>query len=51
VGDIIKLKEHDKVPADVIILATGDFNGAGYCTTATLDGEGTLKPKQAIMET
>lgn len=45
VGDIIKLDEHAKVPADAIILATSEKNGSGYCSTATLDGEATLKPK------
>jgi phospholipid-translocating ATPase len=51
VGDVIKLNEHTKVPADVIILATSEKNGSGYCSTATLDGEATLKPKQAVMQT
>ena len=48
VGDIISLKDKEKVPADIIILATSDSSGVGYCSTATLDGERTLKSKQAI---
>ena len=39
-----------QVPADMIVLATSDDEGLGYVSTATLDGEQTLKPKQAIVD-
>ena len=45
VGDIVKVEESKQVPADLIILATSDKDGQGYVSTATLDGEQTLKPK------
>lgn len=45
VGDILFLKDKEIVPADVVILATNGDNGNTYCSTATLDGERTLKAK------
>ena len=39
-----------QVPADMILLATSEKEGLGYVSTATLDGEQTLKPKQAVGE-
>ena len=39
-----------QVPADIIVLATSEKEGLGYVSTATLDGEQTLKPKQAVGE-
>jgi len=48
VGSVIILKDKEHVPADVIVLATSEENGEGYCSTATLDGERTLKPKQSV---
>ena len=50
VGDIIKVGENKWVPADLIVLATSDKDGQGYVSTATLDGEQTLKPKQSIID-
>ena len=50
VGDIIKVGENKWVPADLIVLATSDKDGQGYVSTATLDGEQTLKPKQSILD-
>jgi P-type E1-E2 ATPase len=48
VGDIVRLEDKEHVPADIIILATDQLNGEAYCSTATLDGERTLKSKEAI---
>lgn len=45
VGDILKLVDGEKVPADLIIMSTGEPSGVGYCQTSTLDGEMSLKPK------
>lgn len=50
VGDIVKLLDKQSVPADLIVMATSEPSGIAYCSTATLDGERTLKFKQAIDE-
>lgn len=47
VGHIIKLKNDEWVPADCIVLQTGETNGICYISTETLDGERNLKPKFA----
>lgn len=41
----MNLVDKEKVPADVILLASSDSSGIAYCSTATLDGERTLKSK------
>lgn len=47
VGDILKLKRDDPVPADIVLLhATGE-DGVAYIETMALDGETNLKTKQA----
>jgi magnesium-transporting ATPase (P-type) len=51
VGDLIKIEDKQIVPSDVIILASSEQNGIAYCSTATLDGERTLKPKQSPSQT
>jgi magnesium-transporting ATPase (P-type) len=48
VGSIIKLVDKEHVPADIIILSSTEENGEAYCSTATLDGERTLKPKESV---
>lgn len=47
VGDIIKLRRDDNVPADVILLHATGPNGIAYIETMALDGETNLKSKQA----
>ena len=47
VGDIVKLKNRELVPADMILLATSDANGLAYTMTANLDGETNLKLRKA----
>lgn len=51
VGTVVKLHDKEHLPADIIVLATSELNGEAYCSTATLDGERTLKPKQAVLVT
>lgn len=47
VGDILRLKRDDPVPADIVLLhATGE-DGVAYIETMALDGETNLKTKQA----
>lgn len=48
VGDVIKIKNNDSIPVDVVILSTSDADGACYVETKNLDGETNLKVKQAM---
>jgi phospholipid-translocating ATPase len=47
VGDIIKLKRDENVPADLVLLYSDGTNGIAYIETMALDGETNLKSKQA----
>ncbi|KAI4863558.1 phospholipid-translocating P-type ATPase [Hypoxylon rubiginosum] len=47
VGDIIRLRRDDSVPADIVILHATGYNGVAYIETMALDGETNLKSKQA----
>ena len=47
VGDIISVKENDTFPADIILLDSNLPEGICYVETGTLDGEKTLKLKEA----
>lgn len=47
VGDIIRLRRDEDVPADVILLHATGPNGVAYIETMALDGETNLKSKQA----
>lgn len=47
VGDIVRLRRDDSVPADIIILHATGHNGVAYIETMALDGETNLKSKQA----
>ncbi|KAF2159541.1 hypothetical protein M409DRAFT_60753 [Zasmidium cellare ATCC 36951] len=48
VGDIIKLKRDEPVPADIALLYADGENGVAYIETMALDGETNLKSKQAL---
>lgn len=48
VGDFVRIYNDDELPADVIILATSDPDGACYVETKNLDGETNLKVRQAL---
>ncbi|SMR53309.1 unnamed protein product [Zymoseptoria tritici ST99CH_3D1] len=48
VGDVLKLKRDDPIPADIILLNSTGENGVAYIETMALDGETNLKPKQAL---
>ncbi|OTB08308.1 hypothetical protein M426DRAFT_52148 [Hypoxylon sp. CI-4A] len=48
VGDFVRLYNDDELPADIIVLATSDADGACYVETKNLDGETNLKVRQAL---
>ncbi|KAK6202765.1 aminophospholipid translocase and ATPase [Scheffersomyces amazonensis] len=48
VGDMIRVRANEEVPADVIILSTSDVEGNCYIETKNLDGETNLKNKSSI---
>lgn len=48
VGDFVRIRNNDEIPADVVVLATSDTDGACYVETKNLDGETNLKVRQAL---
>ncbi|KRX09193.1 P-type ATPase, cytoplasmic domain N [Pseudocohnilembus persalinus] len=46
VGDVVKIKQNQFFPADLLILNTTEPKGMCYVETKGLDGETNLKPKQ-----
>ncbi|KAJ6260842.1 Phospholipid-transporting ATPase DNF1 [Drechslerella dactyloides] len=48
VGDWVRIYNNEEVPADVVILATSDSDGACYVETKNLDGETNLKARHAM---
>ncbi|KAI5370903.1 putative P-type ATPase, HAD superfamily, P-type ATPase, transmembrane domain superfamily [Septoria linicola] len=48
VGDILKLKRDEPIPADIVLLYSSGENGVAFIETMALDGETTLKTKQAL---
>ena len=46
IGDIIKVKEDEYFPADVIVLTTSEESNCGYVETKSIDGETNLKFKK-----
>ncbi|KAK4198443.1 putative type IV phospholipid-transporting ATPase [Triangularia verruculosa] len=48
VGDFVRIYNNDELPADIIILATSDPDGACYVETKNLDGETNLKVRSAL---
>ncbi|CAI2170053.1 12394_t:CDS:2 [Funneliformis geosporum] len=51
VGDFIKLRNDDFIPADIIILSTSEPNSLCYVETKNLDGETNLKIRSSVPET
>ncbi|KAI9179253.1 hypothetical protein H9P43_005916 [Blastocladiella emersonii ATCC 22665] len=50
-GDIVSLSKGDKVPADLILLSTSYEDGNCFIETSELDGETSLKRRNALPET
>ncbi|KAK4762834.1 hypothetical protein SAY86_008602 [Trapa natans] len=51
VGDIIKVKQDDFFPADLLFLASTNADGVCYIETSNLDGETNLKIRKALERT
>ncbi len=47
VGDIIYLRDNDKIPCDTVVLSTSQDQGQCYTMTANLDGETSLKTRMS----
>ena len=48
VGNIVRVKKNETIPADLLIIKTSLKNGFCYMQTANLDGETSLKPVEAL---
>lgn len=46
VGDIVRLKNNDYIPADILVLSTSEPDCMCYVETKNLDGETNLKIKR-----
>ena len=51
VGNVVRLSPNEQVPADLIILATGENDYICYIETSNLDGESNLKIRSGIPDT
>ncbi|TPX75731.1 hypothetical protein CcCBS67573_g03000 [Chytriomyces confervae] len=48
VGDIIRIKDREFVPVDLIVLSSSNTGGVCFVETSNLDGETNLKQRQAL---
>nr|UJH94547.1 Dnf1 [Starmerella bombicola] len=48
VGDFVRVRSDQEIPADLVILSTSEEDGACYVETKNLDGETNLKIRQAL---
>jgi phospholipid-translocating ATPase len=47
VGDFVKIKEDESIPADILIISTSEPENVAYVETKNLDGETNLKSRHA----
>eukprot|EP00743_Colponemidia_sp_Colp-15_P003582 GILK01003864.1.p1 GENE.GILK01003864.1~~GILK01003864.1.p1 ORF type:complete len:1213 (-),score=219.55 GILK01003864.1:92-3730(-) len=50
-GDIVRVKDKEPFPSDLVLLNSSEIDGVAYIETASLDGERNLKIRQALKET
>ncbi|KAL4118062.1 hypothetical protein PRIC2_010389 [Phytophthora ramorum] len=48
VGHVVKLRDQEQVPADIVLLFSSQENGEAMCETSSLDGESNLKVRHCI---
>jgi len=49
IGDIIKVSKNEILPADIVVIKSTNESGFCYLQTTNLDGESTLKPREALI--
>ena len=50
IGNLIKVKKNEIIPADLFVVCSSNKNGTFYLQTANLDGESNLKEREVLMD-
>jgi len=50
-GDIVRIKNNDEIPADLLVIASSEDEGTCYVNEVNLNGETALKQRKILMET